>query len=100
MIGLIFKERGEQVSPNRTVQDEPQNFACIPSGRGPWVRAEQLPYLFCSWDLAYRCTKSGWLKPVIQGKRRTIYRLVDVMDCIQRIEAGELPPRRSKGDVR
>jgi len=61
---------------------------------GPWVRAAQLPELFCSWDLAYRCTRSGWLKPIVQGKRRTIYRLADVLACMQRIEAGELPQRR------
>jgi hypothetical protein len=64
---------------------------------GPWVRASQLPDLFCSWDLAYRCTKGGWLRPIVQGKRRTIYRLSDVLACIQRIEAGELPlPRHNK----
>jgi hypothetical protein len=64
---------------------------------GPWVRAAELPKLFCSWDLAYRCTKGGWLRPIVQGKRRTIYRLADVLACMQRIEAGELPrPRRSK----
>ena len=34
--------------------------------------------LFCSWDLARRCVKAGWLTPVIKGKRRTIYRLADV----------------------
>jgi len=67
------------------------------SSGSPWVRAAQLPELFCSWDLAYRCTKSGWLKPIVQGKRRTIYRLADVLTCMRRIEAGELPlPRRNK----
>lgn len=64
---------------------------------GPWVRATQLPELFCSWDLAYRCTRCGWLRPIVQGKRRTIYRLADVLACMRRIEAGELPlPRRNK----
>lgn len=64
---------------------------------GPWVRAAQLAELFCSWDLAYRCTRCGWLRPIVQGKRRTIYRLADVLACMQRIEAGELPlPRRNK----
>jgi hypothetical protein len=62
--------------------------------RGPWIRAGLLPELFCSWDLAYRCTQSGWLKPIVQGKRRTIYRLEDVLACMRRIEAGELPQRR------
>jgi len=62
----------------------------------PWVRAAQLPKLFCSWDLAYRCTRSGWLTPIIRGKRRTIYRLADVLDCMRRIEAGELPLPRIK----
>ena len=61
-----------------------------------WVRAAQLPELFCSWDLAYRCARSGWLRPIVQGKRRTIYRLVDVLACMQRIESGELPLPRLK----
>jgi hypothetical protein len=66
----------------------------------PWVHAAQLPELFCSWDLAYRCTKGGWLKPIVQGKRRTIYRLADVLTCMQRIEAGELPlSRRNKATL-
>jgi hypothetical protein len=67
------------------------------SAVSPWVRAAQLPKLFCSWDLAYRCARSGWLRPIVQGKRRTIYRLADVLTCMRRIEAGELPlPRRNK----
>jgi hypothetical protein len=71
--------------------------ALVQCMRGPWVRASQLPDLFCSWDLAYRCTRSGWLRPIVQGKRRTIYRLGDVLACMQRIEAGELPlPRRNR----
>src|SRR5260370_1037442 len=45
---------------------------------GPWVRAAHLAALFCSWDLAYRCTRGGWLKPIFQGKRRTIYRLAEI----------------------
>ena len=61
---------------------------------GPWIRAGDLPALFCSWDLAYRCTKAGWLKPVVKGKRRTIYRLADALACMQRIESGELPQAR------
>jgi len=64
------------------------------SSIGPWVRAAALPEWFCSWDLAYRCTKAGWLRPVLQGKRRTIYRITDVLACIQRIEAGEMPASR------
>jgi hypothetical protein len=48
----------------------------------PWIRAAQLPELFCSWDLAYRCTRGGWLRPIVQGKRRTIYRLADVLVCM------------------
>ncbi len=60
----------------------------------PWIRASHLPQLFCSWDLAYRCVQSGWLKPVVQGKRRTIYRFADVLSCMRRIEAGEMPHPR------
>src|SRR6187401_828196 len=69
------------------------------SNLGLWVRAAQLPHFFCSSDLAYRCTRSGWLKPIIKGKRRTIYRLSDVLSCMRRIEKGELPPARSKKDL-
>jgi hypothetical protein len=64
------------------------------SSLSPWVRAAELPKLFSSWDLAYRCTSGGWLKPILKGKRRTIYRLADVLNCMQRIEAGEMPPSR------
>lgn len=77
--------------------DELNDDANIRNARSPWVRAGQLPDLFCSWDLAYRCTSNGWLKPIVQGKRRTIYRLADVLDCMRRIEAGELPSARAKG---
>lgn len=59
-----------------------------------WVRAGDLPRLFCSWDLAYRCQKSGWLTPVIQGNRRTIFRIQDVHDCMDRMEKGEFPAPR------
>ena len=68
--------------------------------RGPWVRAGELPELFRSWDLAYRCKQAGWLKPILQGKRRTIYRLADVLECMRRIEAGELPSARGKSNIR
>ena len=79
--------------------DELHDYANIRNARGPWVRAGQLPDLFCSWDLAYRCTSNGWLKPIVKGKRRTIYRLADVLDCMRRIEAGELPSARAKGGL-
>src|SRR5262249_46361152 len=74
-----------------SIHDGPSWPDHIINHASPWVRAGQLPDLFCSWDLAYRCIKSGWLRPIIQGKRRTIYRLADVLTCIHRIEAGELP---------
>lgn len=61
---------------------------------GPWVRAAELPVLFASWDLAHRCTKAGWLKPILRGRRRTLYRLSDIAGCMNRIEAGECPPAR------
>jgi len=82
-----------------SLDEEVRKITHIQNSRGPWVRAAQLADLFCSWDLAYRCTKGGWLRPIVQGKRRTIYRLADVLTCMQRIEAGERPmPRRSKAE--
>ena len=80
---------------NESLEDEIHKDVNSPRFQSPWVRAAQLPELFCSWDLAYRCTRSGWLLPIIQGKRRTIYRLADIQACLQRIEAGEFPPARS-----
>lgn len=68
--------------------------------QSPWIRAARLPELLCSWDLAYRCTRSGWLKPIIQGKRRTIYRLADVLACMRRMESGEFPSARPKTSPR
>lgn len=87
---------GDTPTPeNASLPTEIHNIDQIPNLPHPWVRAAQLPELFCSWDLAYRCTRGGWLRPIVQGKRRTIYRLADVLACMQRIEAGELPlPRR------
>lgn len=77
--------------------DQSQVEMLVQRFRSPWIRAAQLPELFCSWDLAYRCTRGDWLRPIVQGKRRTIYRLADVLICMRRIEAGELPlPRRNK----
>jgi len=64
--------------------------------RSPWVRAHELPDFFRSWDLAHRCTRGGWIVPIIKGPRRTIYRLADVILCLLRIEAGELPVARSR----
>jgi hypothetical protein len=58
--------------------------------QGRWIRAGQLPEIFCSWDLAYRCTLAGWLKPVIKGRRR----FEDVVNGTRRIEAAELPQSR------
>ena len=85
----------ERAFPPKAANDT----SSIPNVAPRWVRSAQLPGLFCSWDLAYRCTKSGWLKPVVQGKRRTIYRLADVLNCMRRIEAGEIRVARSRRSV-
>ena len=59
----------------------------------PWMRASELPSVFRSRQLARQCTHAGWLRPILQGKRRTIYALTDVLACIARIERGEVPPQ-------
>jgi hypothetical protein len=95
--------REDGTEPNRECQEseaakpESDLNGLVQLMRGTWVRASQLPALFCSWDLAYRCTKGGWLRPIVKRKRRTIYRLADVLACMKRIESGEFPlPRRDK----
>ena len=108
VMGISGRADSHDSEPTRLAQEANVESSLLTSDNvqqlvdhaSPWVRAAQLPELFCSWDLAYRCTRSGWLKPIIQGKRRTIYRLADVLSCMRRIEDGELPIARRKGAVR
>ena len=89
-------ERVSDANRDNTSVGFPASSLAANSSLETWVRAAKLPELFCSWDLAYRCVSGGWLKPIMQGKRRTIYRLADVLSCMKRIEAGEVPPSRPK----
>jgi hypothetical protein len=38
-----------------------------------------------------KCERLGWLKAVVRKKRLTLFRRVDVLACIARIESGDLP---------
>ena len=104
---LIEKDRVDEQRDNPlpmpngqvgVILNELRNFVLDALRRScsPWLRASELPEYFRSVDLAKRCTGGGWLNPVLQGKRRTIYRLADVLVCLRRIEAGELPPARRR----
>jgi hypothetical protein len=94
----LSQEKALSVLPGQSLSaatlDRSDHQEATSSIRTLWIRASRLSEIFCSGDLAYRCVKSGWLKPIIQGKRRTIYRIVDVLTCMHRIENGELPPGR------
>jgi hypothetical protein len=35
--------------------------------------------------------KAGWLEPVVQRKRLTVYRRADLDACCSRLDAGEFP---------
>ena len=38
-----------------------------------------------------KCERLGWLKAVVRKKRLTLFRRTDLLACIARIEAGDLP---------
>ena len=38
-----------------------------------------------------RFVEADWLKPVVQRKRLTLYRLADLDACCSRLDAGEFP---------
>ncbi len=38
-----------------------------------------------------RFVEAGWLRPIVQRKRLTLYRLADLDVCCSRLDAGEFP---------
>jgi hypothetical protein len=38
-----------------------------------------------------KCERLGWLKAIARKKRLTLFRRIDVLACIARIESGDLP---------
>jgi hypothetical protein len=56
------------------------------------VRRKDLGHLLGSEELARRLLHHGWLKPVVQQKKLTLFDSGDVALCWQRIRSGELPP--------
>ncbi|HXM03823.1 MAG TPA: hypothetical protein VN939_14525 [Chthoniobacterales bacterium] len=55
-----------------------------------FVRGMEAREMFGSRALLDRAVKAGWLAPVRQGKRMTLYRCKDILAALQRIEWGEL----------
>jgi len=45
-----------------------------------------------------RFVEAGWLRPVVQRKRLTLYRLVDLDACCSRLDAGEFPEPEKASD--
>lgn len=47
-------------------------------------------YVGCP-GLLKRMDAAGWIKPVVQRKKMTVYRRVDLDACCARLDAGEFP---------
>ena len=56
------------------------------------LRPPDLARALGSSELARRVVIAGWLVPVIQRKKMTLYDAGDVAQVWQRIRAGEVPP--------
>ena len=52
--------------------------------------ADAAAYVGCEGMLKH-FVESGWLKPVVQRKRLTLYRRADLDACCARLDAGEFP---------
>lgn len=64
------------------------SMSTIPFG----VRRSNLPDTFGSEELTRRVIFHGWLKPVIQQPKLTLFDTGDVAQVWQRIRNGEVPP--------
>ena len=56
------------------------------------LRPPQVAAVFGSVEIFKRVRHAGWIKPVVQQKRLTLFDAGDVALVWQRIRAGELPP--------
>lgn len=69
---------------------KPQPVKAKPAN-GELVRGMEARQMFGGRALLDRAVKVGWLAPIRQGKRMTLYRRKDILAALQRIEWGELP---------
>ena len=56
------------------------------------LRPPQVAEALGSPEIARRVVFHGWLKPVLQQKKLTLFDSGDVAQVWQRIRAGEIPP--------
>jgi len=54
-------------------------------------------YVGCDGMLK-RFAEAGWLKPIVQRKRLTLYRRADLDACCSRLDAGEFPAVEKESD--
>lgn len=54
-------------------------------------------YVGCEGMLK-RFVEAGWLKPIVQRKRLTLYRRADLDACCSRLDAGEFPEVEKESD--
>ena len=55
-------------------------------------RPDEAAAVVGSMQLLKEFVAAGWLKPVVQRHKMTIYDFSDIAKCWQRVKSGDLPP--------
>ena len=55
------------------------------------LRAEAAGHYVGCPGLLVRMVKAAWIKPAVRRKKMTLYRRVDLDQCVDRIDKGEFP---------
>lgn len=55
------------------------------------LRAEAAGHYVGCPGLLARMERAGWIKPVVQRKRMTVYQRSKLDECCERLERGEFP---------
>lgn len=57
------------------------------------IRREELGEVVGSEQLARELVADGWLKPIVQRKKLTLFSAADVAKAFERLTKGQLPAR-------
>ena len=60
-------------------------------GRALFRSGEMKQFFAKSRDLFLDCKAAGWIKPTVDGNRRTLFHIKDIVACVRRLCAEQLP---------
>ena len=80
-----------QVIPASAAKAERARKKAKPASNGDLIRHKEAVELLCGRGVLDRCVRAGWFKAIVQKKRMTLYRRVDILASVAKIEAGDLP---------